>query len=193
MLDGLESGFEEVADTPLAGGARPGVSATTPDWSREEKGFFEWAPSRSLLASIRAYQRHAKGGGPVCGVLRRLAIVRHRFWSAVTGCDIPPNTRIGGGLLIPHPNGIVIHPGVVIGPNCLLLQQVTLGNSRTGVPILGGHVDVGAGARILGGIQLEDHCVIGANAVVLENVPMGATAVGVPARLVSPNAFPRKA
>ena len=115
--------------------------------------------------------------------------MRHRFWSVVTGCDLPINTKIGGGLLMPHPNGIVIHPMCKVGPNCLILQQVTLGsngsNIRSGVPTLGGHVDVGAGAKILGPIMIGDHAVIGANAVVLTDVPANAVAVGIPARVSS--------
>ncbi|HMB06628.1 MAG TPA: hypothetical protein VKP69_23185 [Isosphaeraceae bacterium] len=49
---------------------------------------------------------------------------------------------------------------------------------------MGGHVDVGAGAKILGGVTIGNHARIGANAVVLCDVPSGATAVGVPARIV---------
>ena len=56
-----------------------------------------------------------------------------------------------------------------------------------GCPVLGGHVDVGAGAKILGGVTIGDHAKIGANAVVLDDVPSGATAVGVPARIVFSN------
>lgn len=86
---------------------------------------------------------------------------------------------------MPHPNGVVIHPDAVIGPNCLLFQQVTIGQSAGGVPVVGGHVDVGAGAKVLGFISIGDHAIIGANAVVLCNVPAGATAVGVPASVVA--------
>ena len=95
-------------------------------------------------------------------------------------------TNIAGGLLIPHPNGIVIHPQAIIGPNCLVFQQVTIGTGgkKPGAPKLGGHVDVGAGAKILGGVVIGDHVKIGANAVVLDDVPAGATAVGIPARIV---------
>ena len=87
-------------------------------------------------------------------------------------------------MLIPHPNGIVIHPGAEIGPNCLFFQQVTVGATESGVPRVGGHVDVGAGARLIGPIVIGDHAKIGANAVVTINVPAGATAVGIPARIV---------
>ena len=58
-----------------------------------------------------------------------------------------PPVRAANGR--PHPQGVVIHPDAVLGPNCLVLQQVTIGTGPTpGVPTLGGHVDVGAGARI---------------------------------------------
>ncbi|MFN4243210.1 MAG: serine O-acetyltransferase [Tepidisphaerales bacterium] len=163
------------------------VSAVVPDWSRERpRGW--WDPPRKLLKSIRDYQRHRDTPGVMSPLLRRWAVLRYRFWSVVTGADIPLNCRIGGGLLLVHPNGIVIAPDVEIGPNCLIFQQVTLGygGKVPGVPKVGGHVDIGAGAKVLGGVTLGDHCKVGANAVVLCDVPPGATAVGVPARIVGP-------
>jgi serine O-acetyltransferase len=159
----------------------PEISASIPDWLREARTGKGWEPSKSLLASIRAYQRHRTAGN---GVRARLAVLRHRFWSVVTGADIPLNCQLGGGLLIPHPNGIVIHPSATIGPNCLIFQQVTIGMQGGGIPVVGGHVDVGAGAKVLGNVRVGDHARIGANAVVLDDVPPGATAVGVPAHIV---------
>lgn len=162
-------------------------SATIPDWSREYKTAWTWFPSRSLLASLRSYQKWQRYG--LWGAVpRKFAVLRHRFWSAVTGCDLPINTVISGGLLLPHPNGVVIHPLCKIGPNCLILQQVTLGTNgsknKSGVPSLGGHVDVGAGAKILGPVIIGDNAVIGANSVVLTDVPANALAIGVPARII---------
>jgi serine O-acetyltransferase len=158
-------------------------SAEEPDWTREQCSALEWRPARQLLRAVRDYKRARERGGIVGSVQRRAATLRHRFWSAVAGADIPVNSaRIAGGLMIPHPNGVVVHPEAVIGPNCILFQQVTIGTGpKPGVPRLGGHVDVGPGAKILGGVTIGDHAVIGANAVVLNDVPAGAVAVGVPA------------
>ncbi len=161
------------------------VSAKEPDWSREQKAFFMWDPSRSLLASIRSYQKYCKRNSIWFYFLKKTAIIRYRFWSVVTGAEIAINTQIGGGLQIPHPNGIVIHSKAIIGPNCLIFQQVTIGTANgKGPPVLGGHVDIGAGAKILGDIELGDHVRIGANAVVLKDVPAGKTALGIPARIL---------
>ena len=162
------------------------VSATEPIWERETLVSGEWAPGKRLLRAIRDYQKAPRRKGILASLRRITAVARHRFWSIVTGADIPLNSHIGGGLLIPHPNGIVIHPDVDIGPNCLIFQQVTLGTRDTdsGVPTVGGHVDIGGGARVLGDIQLGEHAKIGANAVVLTDVPAGATAIGIPARIV---------
>jgi serine O-acetyltransferase len=162
------------------------VSATEPDWSREHKSFWHWSPSRSLLASIRSYQRHRDAGGPWHAIARRVAVLRHHFWQVITGADIPLQCQIGGGLELPHPNGIVIHPDAQIGPNCLIMQQVTLGVTHSPIaPKLGGHVDIGAGAKILGAVTIGPHARVGANAVVLIDVPEGATAVGVPAKVLN--------
>ena len=107
-------------------------------------------------------------------------MLEHRFWSVVTGADIPLNCQLGGGLLLVHANGIVIHPDATVGPNCLIFHQVTL---TAGVR-LGGHVDIGCGAKIIRPVSVGDHANVGANAVVLSDVPEGATAVGIPARVI---------
>jgi len=189
---GAEGAAVGVADIAAAGGtaARNPVSAEVPDWSRERRRPGEWSPAKSLIASVRAYQRLAGRRGLLALCARRMAVLRHRWWSVVSGADVPLSSRLGGGLVLPHPNGVVIHPGASIGPNCMIFQQVTLGSSRGGVPTLGGHVDVGAGAKILGGVRIGHHARIGANAVVLCDVPDGATAVGVPAVVVERAARP---
>lgn len=160
------------------------VSATEPDWQREYKTVWSWDPPRALLASIRAWQRHRQTRNPLARVLCAWAVLRHRFWTTICGADVPLNCQLGGGLLMPHPNGIVIHPDVRVGPNCLIFQQVTLGSNGHGVPTIGGHVDIGAGAKVLGPLQVGDDARIGANAVVIHDVPAGCTVVGIPARRI---------
>lgn len=159
------------------------VSATDPDWSRETPRRW-WDPSRRLLRTIRKYQA---AQGPLAGLRRKYWALQHRFWSVITQAEVHLTQQIGGGLLMPHPNGIVLHPAARIGPNCLIFQQVTLGSTRGGggVPELGGHVDVGAGAKILGSVTVGDHAAIAANAVVLQDVPPRAIVAGVPARIVN--------
>jgi serine O-acetyltransferase len=139
-----------------------------------------------MLAALRRYQAHRARRGPVAAVLRRLAVLRHRFWGVVCGAEIPLSCQIGGGLRLPHPNGIVIHPEARIGVNCMIFQQVTIGvtDRAGGAPVIGHAVDIGAGARILGPVRIGDRARIGANAVVLTDVPPDAVAVGVPARIV---------
>lgn len=163
----------------------PQVSATEPDWSREHAPRGAWDPGKRLLAAIRTYQR---ARGPLAFAVRRIAVLRHRLWSAVTACDVPLDAQIAGGLVLPHPLCIVVHPDAEIGPNCLLFQGVTIGTraGHAGAPVLAGHVDVGAGAAILGPVRIGAHAVIGANAVVTCDVPPGAVAVGVPARVRAP-------
>jgi serine O-acetyltransferase len=161
------------------------ISASEPDWSRERCTPGRWEPSRRLLRALRRYQRWIIRSGAIGKLVAKLSVLEFRFWSVVCGADIPINSNIGGGLLLTHPNGVVVHPDAIIGVNCLLFQQVTVGGgSRPGFPRIGGHVDIGAGAKILGNIVIGDHAQIGANAVVVHDVPAGATAVGVPARVL---------
>ena len=151
--------------------------AEEPKWDREQvRG---WCPSKFLLRAIRDYQRYSRGNP-----LKKLAVLRHRFWSAVCGADIPINTRIGGGLLLHHPIGVVIHPSVRIGTNCMIQSGVVLGWEADGTPTIGDGVELGAGAKVIGRVTIGHGARIGANAVVLKDVPAGATAVGAPARVL---------
>jgi serine O-acetyltransferase len=160
------------------------VSDITPDWQREKPLRF-WDPGRKLLKSIRQYQKWHEKRGVFALMACKICVFRHRFWSVVCGADIPLNCKIGGGLCIPHPNGIVIHPNVEIGVNCLIHQQVTIGiKNGGGLPKIKGHVDIGAGAKILGDITLYEHALVGANAVVTHDVQSYEVVAGIPARVV---------
>jgi serine O-acetyltransferase len=152
-----------------------------PNWDREvPRGF--WDPSRKLIKSIRDYQSVTRRGGLLNIIRSKPIVFRHKFWSMVCGAEIDLNTRIGGGLLLPHPNGIVIHPSSEIGINCMIFQQVTL----AGKVILCDHVDLGSGAKIIGPLTIESDARVGANAVVTKNVEKGTTVVGIPAKVINP-------
>jgi serine O-acetyltransferase len=106
-----------------------------------------------------------------------------RFIEITTGISIPAEATIGAGLRIHHFGGIIVHSKAVIGEGCTLYQGVTLGDlgGWGGAPRIGHHVLIGAGAKLLGQIEVGDYCRIGANAVVLTSVPPRCVAVGVPA------------
>ena len=75
----------------------------------------------------------------------------------------------------------------MIGRNCNIAHQVTIGTSaggRTGAPTIGDGVYIGTGAKIIGTIDVGDGAKIAANSLVMTNVPAGATAIGVPARVM---------
>jgi serine O-acetyltransferase len=106
-----------------------------------------------------------------------------RFIETTTGISLPAQAQIGQGLRIHHFGGIIVHSEASIGEYCTLYHSVTLGDlgGWGGAPRVGNHVIIGAGAKLLGNIEIGDDCHIGANAVVRTSVPARCLAVGVPA------------
>lgn len=155
---------------------RRAASSSVPDWSRETIVRF-WEPGKKLLRSIRRWQALRHRTDPVARIFRTYWKYNHMWWSVITQCEIHLGTSIGGGLLLPHPCGIIIHPEAKIGPNCLIFQQVTFGGRVS----VAGHVDIGAGAKLLGSISVGEHVQVGANAVVTRDLPSNCVAVGIPA------------
>ena len=109
-----------------------------------------------------------------------------------TGIEIHPGATIGQKFFIDHGMGVVIGETAKIGNNVTLYHDVTLGGTSwvQGIrhPQLGNDVIVGAGAQLLGPINIGDGARIGSNAVVVKDVPAGATVVGIPAREVAADA-----
>lgn len=106
----------------------------------------------------------------------------------LTGIEIHPACKIGERLFIDHGMGVVIGETAEIGDDCTLYHGVTLGGTswQKGKrhPTLGDRVVVGAGAKVLGPIEVGNDARIGSNAVVLKAVPEGRTVVGIPGRIV---------
>ena len=113
----------------------------------------------------------------------------------LTGIEIHPAATIGRRFFIDHGMGVVIGETAVIGDDCTLYHGVTLGGTswQKGKrhPTLGNGVVVGAGAKVLGPIEIGDGARIGSNAVVVKSVPAGSTVVGVPGRLIEAKRGPR--
>lgn len=119
-------------------------------------------------------------------LLPRMIAHLNRF---LTGVEIHPGAKLGQGVFIDHGMGVVIGETAIVGDYALIYQGATLGGTGKEVgkrhPTIGKHVVVGAGAKVLGNIEIGDHVRIGAGSVVLRNVPHHHTVVGVPGRLVS--------
>ncbi|MBI1425533.1 MAG: serine O-acetyltransferase [Gammaproteobacteria bacterium] len=105
-----------------------------------------------------------------------------------TGIEIHPGATIGQRFFIDHGMGVVIGETAEIGDDCTLYHGVTLGGTSWEKgkrhPTLGNNVVIGAGAKVLGPITLNEGARVGSNAVVVKDVPAGATVVGVPGRVV---------
>ncbi|HSH42465.1 MAG TPA: serine O-acetyltransferase [Arenicellales bacterium] len=137
--------------------------------------------------------------------------VSHRLWQArwywlarfvshlarwLTGIEIHPGARIGRRFFIDHGMGVVIGETAVIGDDCTLYHGVTLGGTTWKKvkrhPTLGNNVVVGAGAKVLGPIEIGDYARIGSNSVVVKDVPDHATVVGIPGRVLEEKTEPEK-
>ncbi len=108
------------------------------------------------------------------------------FYIKGKGIELPCTVEIGEKFRIDHQGGIVISGYAQFGDNCIIRNGVTIGLKNIEekkAPIFGNNVDVGTGAKILGGIKVGNNVKIGANAVVLIDVPDNSIAIGVPARI----------
>jgi len=109
----------------------------------------------------------------------------------IFGIEVPLGIEIGSGLVLPHPQGVILGASE-IGENVTIYQQVTLGAKSMDVgfdpskrPRIGSNVILAAGSKVIGGVAVGNNSTVGANAVVLIDVPMNSVAVGVPAVISS--------
>ncbi|HTN36150.1 MAG TPA: hypothetical protein VL053_03695 [Arachidicoccus sp.] len=105
----------------------------------------------------------------------------------VFGCYLPYQLKLGKGFKLGYGGlGVVIHFRTLIGDDVHIDQNVTIGGTskKIEVPVLGSHIYVGAGAKILGPVKIGNNVVIGANSVVVKDVPDNSLVVGVPGRII---------
>ena len=105
------------------------------------------------------------------------------------GISIPFTTQIGSGFYIGHFGGIFINPNTIIGKNCNISQDVTLGvknrGHNMGSPVVGDNVYLGPGVKIFGKIKIGDNVAVGANCVVTKDIPANSVVVGMPGKVIS--------
>ncbi len=119
---------------------------------------------------------------------RAMALYLQSLASEVFGVDIHPAASIGSGILLDHATSFVVGETAVIEDNVSILHEVTLGGTGNEVgarhPIVRSGVLIGAGAKILGPVEIGQGAKIGAGSVVLGDVPPHTTVAGVPAEIV---------
>lgn len=116
--------------------------------------------------------------------LSPLAMIFNKCNAIFCQCIIGRGAEFGSRLIIIHSQGIVINGSVKAGDDIKLEHQVTIGAERNISPILGSDIFIGAGAKIIGPVNVGSHSKIGANAVVVKNVESHTTVGGIPARVL---------
>lgn len=161
---------------------REDLDAHGGDWTRP--GFHALALHRFGNWRMRIQRRRLRL--PLSALYNGLFVMVRNVY----GIELPYSARVGRRVVIEHQGGIVVHGNAEIGDGTILRQGVTLGNRRLDRPMaapkIGKHVNIGAGAQILGDVVVGDHATIGANAVVTRDVRPGATVGGVPAVELGP-------
>jgi len=121
-------------------------------------------------------------------VLRPIYLLGKRLIEIYCGISVSPRAKIGRGFYIENFGSIYIGTSV-IGDNCSLCQEVSIGNVANkdshDIPVIGDRVFLGAGAKVVDPVSVGNDVAIGANAVVMSDLDDCAVAVGVPARVVS--------
>ena len=172
------------------------------------------AQAKEDLATARRRDPAARTNAEVALLYPGVHAVRayraaHRLWNGghrfaaralsqaargLTGIEIHPAAEIGERFFIDHGMGVVIGETAEVGDDVLMFHGVTLGgvsmNPGKRHPTIGNNVQIGAGAKVLGPVTVEDGAKIGANAVLIKNVPQGHVAVGVPSRVRDPKVEP---
>lgn len=108
----------------------------------------------------------------------------------ILGIELPWNTKIGKGLSLFHGQGLVVNDGTIIGENCTLRHNTTIGNKQlqngkfSNAPIIHDNVDIGSNVVIIGPLIIGEGSIIGAGSVVTKDVEAYTIVVGNPAKVI---------
>ena len=165
------------------------------DYREDVKSFLAHDPAASsafevvmLYPGFKALRNHRKANWLFRHNMKLTARAMSQYCAHRTGIEIHPGATIGRRVCIDHGHGIVIGETTEIGNDCIIYQGVTLGGTGkdTGKrhPTIGNGVLVGAGAKVLGPINIGNNVKVAAGAVVVKDVDDNCTVVGVPGRIV---------
>ncbi len=155
------------------------------------------------------YCNYSKGNrrGAVCVLAYRIAhfcsvgkrkfiglpfiLFYHFFFRIFLGFDIHEKCKIGERFCVWHCFGIAINPNVIIGDDCSMGHNTTIGskivNNEIVAPIIGNNVQISPSSCIIGNIKIGNDVIIGIGAVVVKNIPSGSVVVGNPAKIICTN------
>ena len=151
---------------------------------RADKRCYEsgWWKHPGFWAMFRYRFRRLRKWGPIwCRLLLPIDIMLSFMSLFGPRCEIPTRTKIGPGLFLPHPDGVILSEKSKVGCYVSIFQQVTLGCWKNAYPQLKSRSAVFAGAKVIGGAVVGRGACVGANAVVNKSVPARYVATGIPA------------
>lgn len=116
-----------------------------------------------------------------CGLPR---FIPYRILLHLHGFELGTGCRIGPGLFLPHPRGVILTDGTVIGDCCDIYGMVRFLRENNKTPVIGNHVFIGDGCRFLGGVTIGDNVTVGTGALVLQDMEKDSIVVGFPAKVI---------
>lgn len=158
--------------------------------------FQDWQANKSnikgrlVLVHFRLAQLCRRAPKPLLLLLVPYLVFYRVVFEWILGIELPWNTQIGAGLKLYHGQGLVVNDHSIIGANCTLRHNTTIGHKElengqfSDSPIIGNNVDIGSNTAIIGAITIGDNVKIGAGSVVVKNLEANGIYAGNPARLI---------
>lgn len=158
--------------------------------------FQDWQANKSnikgrfVLLHFRLAQLCRKAPKPLLLLLIPYLVFYRVVFEWILGIELPWNTKIGSGLKLYHGQGLVVNDHSIIGSNCTLRHNTTIGHKElpdgtfSASPIIGDDVDIGSNTAIIGPVTIGDNVIIGAGSVVVKNLESNGIYAGNPARLI---------